>query len=91
MQEFAQSLALTDELLLMDIYPARELPIEGITSEVLLDLIPSKNKQVVRKENVLAELEKLNFDVVVTAGAGDIDRFIQPIKLLCEQRYGKGN
>jgi UDP-N-acetylmuramate--alanine ligase len=91
MQEFAQSLALTDELLLMDIYPARELPIEGITSEVLLDLIPSKNKQVVRKENVLLELEKLNFDVVVTAGAGDIDRFIQPIKLLCEKKYGRGN
>ncbi len=91
MQEFAQSLSLTDELLLMDIYPARELPIEGITSDVLLKLIPSENKKVVSKETLLAELEKLNFDVVVTAGAGDIDRFIQPIKLLCEQRYGKGN
>ncbi len=91
MHEFAQSLALTDELLLMDIYPARELPIEGITSEALLAMIPSKNKQVVRKENVLSELEKLNFDVVVTAGAGDIDRFIQPIKLLFEKKYGIGN
>lgn len=91
MNEFAQSLALTDELLLMDIYPARELPIEGVTSEALLDLIPSKNKKVVSKETLLQELEKLNYDVVVTAGAGDIDRFIQPIKLLCENKYGKGN
>lgn len=91
MQEFAKSLALTDQLLLMDIYPARELPIEGITSEALLELIPSTDKQVVSKEALLTELEKLNFDVVVTAGAGDIDRFIQPIKLLCEKRYGKGN
>ena len=91
MQEFAQSLALTDELLLMEIYPARELPIDGITSSVLLGLIPSKNKKVVSNDELLKELEKLNFDVVVTAGAGDIDRFIQPIKLLCEQRYGKGN
>ncbi|ABG59988.1 UDP-N-acetylmuramate--L-alanine ligase [Cytophaga hutchinsonii] len=91
MQEFAQSLALTDELLLMEIYPARELPIEGITSDVLLNLIPSTNKKVVSKESLLTELEKLNFDVVITAGAGDIDRFIQPIKLLCEQRYGKAN
>jgi UDP-N-acetylmuramate--alanine ligase len=91
MQEFAQSLALTDELLLMEIYPARELPIKGITSNVLLDLVPTKNKKVVSKEELLKELAKLDFDVVVTAGAGDIDRFIQPIKLLCEERYGKGN
>jgi UDP-N-acetylmuramate--alanine ligase len=90
MNEFAQSLALTDELLLLDIYPARELPIEGITSDVLLELIPSKNKKVVTKDSLLDELEKLNFDVVVTAGAGDIDRFIQPIKMLCEGKYGKG-
>ncbi|WP_299251141.1 UDP-N-acetylmuramate--L-alanine ligase [uncultured Cytophaga sp.] len=90
MNEFAQSLALTDELLLMDIYPARELPIEGITSEALLELIPSKNKKVVTKDSLLHELEKLNYDVVVTAGAGDIDRFIQPIKMLCENKYGKG-
>jgi UDP-N-acetylmuramate--alanine ligase len=88
MNEFAQSLALTDELLLLDIYPARELPIEGITSDVLLELIPSKNKKVVTKDSLLDELEKLNFDVVVTAGAGDIDRFIQPIKMLCEGKYG---
>ncbi|MGN6646363.1 MAG: UDP-N-acetylmuramate--L-alanine ligase [Cytophaga sp.] len=91
MQEFAQSLALTDELLLMEIYPARELPIEGISSNVLLELIPTKNKKVVGKDELLKELKKLDFDVVVTAGAGDIDRFIQPIKLLCEERYGKGN
>jgi UDP-N-acetylmuramate--alanine ligase len=90
MNEFAQSLALTDELLLLDIYPARELPIEGITSDVLLELIPSKNKKVVSKDSLLHELEKLNVDVIVTAGAGDIDRFIQPIKMLCESKYGKG-
>jgi len=89
MNEFAESLSLTDELLLLDIYPARELPIEGITSEVLLDHISIPNKKLVSKETLLNVLESSTLEVLVTAGAGDIDRFIQPIRELCERRYGK--
>lgn len=89
MNEFANSLALADELFLLDIYPARELPIEGISSSILLDLIPMKNKKVVQKEALLESIESAQIEILVTAGAGDIDRFIQPIKELCERKHGK--
>jgi UDP-N-acetylmuramate--alanine ligase len=89
MNEFAESLSLTDELLLLDIYPAREQPIEGITSAVLLDHISIPNKKLVSKDTLLNVLESSTLEVLITAGAGDIDRFIQPIKELCERRYGK--
>jgi UDP-N-acetylmuramate--alanine ligase len=78
--DFAKSLAEFDQLLLLDIYPARELPIEGITSEWLLHRIESKNKQICSLENVIEKIKSSDFDVLVTLGAGNIDSLVEPIK-----------
>lgn len=80
MEDFAESLSVLDQLILLDIYPARELPIEGITSEVLLDKIRSKEKEVASLSDALAKIQSKEFDVLVTAGAGNIDTLVQPIK-----------
>jgi UDP-N-acetylmuramate--alanine ligase len=79
---FAQSLSKLDELILLDIYPARELPIEGVNSSVLLERVPMANKLLLRKEDVLSYLEAHRPDVLLTMGAGDIDRLVLPIKEL---------
>ncbi|MDF1673192.1 MAG: UDP-N-acetylmuramate--L-alanine ligase [Vicingaceae bacterium] len=76
---FASSLALLDELLLMDIYPARELPIEGVTSQMLLDKIDISEKSLVTKEDLLAVILEKQTEVLLTLGAGDIDVFVKPI------------
>ncbi len=76
---FASSLSLLDELLLMDIYPARELPIEGVTSQMLLDKIGIAEKSLVTKENLLAVISEKQTEVLLTLGAGDIDVFVKPI------------
>lgn len=76
---FAESLSLLDELLLMDIYPARELPIEGVTSQMLLDKIDIAEKSLVTKENLLEIVAQKNIEVLLTLGAGDIDVFVKPI------------
>lgn len=78
--EFAHSLSQFDELLLLDIYPARELPIEGVTSEWLLGKVKSKQKQLVSKANLLSEIKKSNAQVVLTIGAGDIGEQVKHIK-----------
>jgi UDP-N-acetylmuramate--alanine ligase len=78
--EFAESLSQVDELILLDIYPARELPIEGVTSENLLKNITIENKEVCSKEQLMDVLKKKEIEVLLTIGAGDIDRFVQPIK-----------
>lgn len=80
MDEFAESLSLLDELLLMDIYPARELPIEGVTSDVLLSKVNLNNKQIVTKTNLVNKVVKLKPEVLLTLGAGDIDVFVKPLK-----------
>ncbi len=79
---FAQALSLLDECILLPIYPARELPIAGVDSQMLLELITLKNKQLVDKNILLPELEKRKLEVVLTMGAGDIDLMIEPIKKL---------
>ncbi|MEX1187648.1 MAG: UDP-N-acetylmuramate--L-alanine ligase [Bacteroidia bacterium] len=80
MDEFAQSLSVLDEVYLMDIYPAREKPIEGISSAALLEKITCKNKQVLSAQE-LPEALKLNRpEVLLTMGAGDIDQVVEPIK-----------
>ena len=76
---FAQSLSLLDELILTDIYPARELPIEGVTSKIIFDKVTIENKILCRKEEILSVLEKRKNDVVITLGAGDIDKHIEEI------------
>ncbi|MDN3666033.1 UDP-N-acetylmuramate--L-alanine ligase [Algibacter miyuki] len=78
--EFGKSLSQFDELILLDIYPARELPIEGVTSEWLLRKVSGENKQVVSKENLLSEIKKSNAQVVLTIGAGDIGEQVKYIK-----------
>ena len=77
---FAESLALLDELILLDIYPAREKPIEGVTSQMLCEKVKMKNKIVCKKENIIEELIKRKLDVLITIGAGDIDQLIIPIE-----------
>ena len=69
---FAQALSLADELLLLPIYPARELPIEGVTSQIILDKVTCPVKNIYTKENLINSLHLLNFDVCLTVGAGDI-------------------
>jgi UDP-N-acetylmuramate--alanine ligase len=77
---FASSLSMLDEVYLLDIYPAREKPIEGITSAALLELISIREKHLVQKEDLPRILEKNRPDVLVTLGAGDIDQVVGPIK-----------
>jgi len=78
--EFAQSLSLADEVILLEIYPAREEPIPGITSEIIFNEIRSPEKQLCRKSELMGELLHKKPDVLVTMGAGDIDTFIAPIR-----------
>jgi UDP-N-acetylmuramate--alanine ligase len=79
---FAESLDALDEILLMDIYPARELPIEGVTSDIIFSKMKNPNKHAVTKENVLEKIKQTNFDVILTLGAGDIDLLREPIQEL---------
>lgn len=79
---FSKSLSLADELLLMDIYPAREEPIPGITSDMLFKDITSPVKIRCTKKDVLQKLEDLDIEVLATVGAGDIDTFVKPIKAM---------
>lgn len=78
--EFAKVLSTLDQPVLLDIYPARELPIEGVTSKMLLDKIDSKEKQLVKKEEVIETILKGAPDIVLTLGAGDIDRLVPKIE-----------
>ena len=80
MSEFAYELSQVNELLLVPIYPARELPIEGVTSNALLEKVTLDNSICVAKEDVLNELKNRHIEVLLTLGAGDIDRLVQPIK-----------
>jgi UDP-N-acetylmuramate--alanine ligase len=84
---FAESLSMVDRLLLLDIYPARELPIEGVNSEMLLEKVTIADKNLVSKKDVLDLLPKLNTDIVVTIGAGDIDTLVEPIKNLLNHPF----
>lgn len=78
--EFAESLAQFDEIILLEIYPAREQPIEGITSSWLLSKIKNDHKQLVTKENLINHITNLKTDVLVTVGAGDIGAEVLKIK-----------
>lgn len=78
---FAESLSLLDEVVLMDIYPARELPIPGVTSEIIFDRI-STEKKLLNGEAIFDHLKENRPEVLLTLGAGDIDRIVEPIKSL---------
>ncbi|MDR3266451.1 MAG: UDP-N-acetylmuramate--L-alanine ligase [Tannerella sp.] len=76
---FADSLSLLDELILLDIYPAREEPITGVTSQIIFDKVTIPNKILCRKDELMKIVENKYFDVLMTLGAGDIDRFVKPV------------
>ncbi len=84
--DFAKSLSQFDDLMLMEIYPARELPIEGITSTWLLSKINNTNKKLVRKEELMNELKKSNATVFVTIGAGDLGEMVGEIKMILSEK-----
>ena len=84
--EFAQSLSMVDELVLLDIYPARELPIEGVTSEIIFKDVTVGKKILIKKEEALEWLKGHQVDVLVTFGAGDIDRLIVPVEEILKER-----
>jgi UDP-N-acetylmuramate--alanine ligase len=77
--DFARSLELLDEVILLDIYPAREEPIQGIDSAMLLNKIRSENKKLCTKDNLIHELLRKRPEVLLTLGAGDIDQLVIPI------------
>ncbi len=79
-QQFAQALSLVDDVCVMDIYPARELPIPGVTSRLIYDnLRPGIRRELCSKEQILDIVRRKDFDVLVTLGAGDIDNYAQQI------------
>jgi UDP-N-acetylmuramate--alanine ligase len=78
--DFAKSLDAFDEVLLMDIYPARELPMEGITSTWLLTKMKNSNKKLVQKESLIQTIVANDATVIVTIGAGDIGELVPAIK-----------
>jgi UDP-N-acetylmuramate--alanine ligase len=77
--EFAEALSLADEVILLNIYPARELPIEGVTSQIIFDKILSPRKELCDREMLLERIKEYNFEVLLTMGAGDIDRLLPQI------------
>ena len=81
---FAEVLAMTDSLILLDIYPAREVPIEGVDSAMLLNMVLIDEKYLFSKTEVLDYLKKEQPELILTVGAGDIDTLIQPIKEILE-------
>ena len=83
---FAEALSKVDKLILLDIYPAREEPIPGVTSEIIFDKVTAPEKVLLKKEELMDYLAKEPLDVLVTFGAGNIDRFIGPITELLRKR-----
>lgn len=82
---FAESLDMADEILLLPIYPARELPMPGVTSDMLLQRMKTKQKMILEKQEMLNWMKENKPSLVVMAGAGDIDALVQPVKLILEQ------
>lgn len=86
--DFAESLSLLDELILLDIYPAREEPIPGVTSQIIFDAVTIPNKKMVRKEDLLNRIaaEVNNFEVVLMVGAGNIEQLVEPVKHILDKK-----
>ncbi|RYY34122.1 MAG: UDP-N-acetylmuramate--L-alanine ligase [Sphingobacteriaceae bacterium] len=81
---FAEALDLSDELLMLDIYPARELPIEGVDSELILSKMKMWNKRKCGKQEAIEIVRNENPELLLTVGAGDIDQLVQPLKQVFE-------
>ncbi len=80
MDDFAQSLSLLDELILLDIYPAREKPIEGVSSASLLEKVNLESKHLWSKDELAENIDQMEIEVLIMMGAGDIDRLMKPVK-----------
>ena len=86
-KDFANSLSLLDEVILCDIYPAREQPIPGVTSKLIYDnLKPGVEKSMIHKEEVLDLVKSRDFDVLVVLGAGDLDNYVPEITKILESK-----
>lgn len=90
MDEFAESLSIADRVVLLDIYPARELPVEGVTSSALLERITAGKKMLCTKENLVETIESIEPKLLVTMGAGDIDRFVPKFETLYTELNERG-
>ena len=87
--DFAAALDKVDRLILLDIYPAREEPVPGVTSEIIFDRMKLDDKILIRKEELMNTLDNEDIDILVTFGAGNIDRYIGPVTEMMARRYGK--
>ena len=86
-REFAEALSQLDEVVLTEIYPAREEPIEGVTSQLIYDnLAPGVEKQLIQKADVLDFVKSREFDVLVVLGAGDLDNQVPQITKILEKK-----
>jgi UDP-N-acetylmuramate--alanine ligase len=83
---FAHSLDMADEVLLLDIYPARELPMEGVTTKMITERMANKVNTILSKEGLLEYVKQAPLDLFITAGAGDIDKLVGPIKEILESK-----
>jgi len=81
---FAEVLSMSDELLMMDIYPARELPIAGVTSAMIMDKMTLQNKRLCSREQLLEIVQNEKPELLLTVGAGDIDQMVGPLKNILE-------
>ena len=90
--EFAQALSALDQVILLPIYPAREEPIPGVSSELIIDELPQKDKWLVKREDFLQFMSSYPLSiprVVVTVGAGNIDRLVEPLAALLKEKEKK--
>jgi UDP-N-acetylmuramate--alanine ligase len=83
---FAESLDMADEVILLDIYPARELPIDGVTSQMIADKMQNPAHTILSKDGLLEYVKTAPLDLFITAGAGDIDKLVEPIKNILEHK-----
>ena len=84
---FSKSLSIADEVILMDIYPAREEPIKGVDAGIIFKDVDSHTKMYCSKEDLLSTIKSLAIEVLATIGAGDIDQFVLPIKEILEEKH----
>ncbi len=83
---FAHSLDMADEVILLDIYPARELPIEGVTTQMIADRMGNPAHTILSKEGLLEYVRQAPLELFITSGAGDIDKLVKPIKEILESK-----
>ncbi len=82
--DFAEILDMADEIMLLPIYPARELPIKGVNSQMILDRMKNPEKKIISKEELLQIISDTKPDFLITSGAGDIDTLVQPLKTILQ-------